>query len=60
LTGIGADLKIISERLGWRIALGKLNSSDHKPYRDYYADSKVREKVEEIYGEDIGLFGYEY
>jgi len=36
-----------------------LNTTSHKPYWEYYTD-KTREKVAELFKEDIDMFGYEF
>ncbi|MDR5886699.1 sulfotransferase family 2 domain-containing protein [Vreelandella janggokensis] len=39
--------------------LANINSSDHKDYRQYYTDAS-KKIVEEVYEDDIRLFGYDF
>lgn len=40
-------------------SLSHVNSSEHKPYREYYTD-ETRERVATLFAEDITTFGYSF
>jgi Sulfotransferase family len=55
-----ADYEQICARLGFPAeTLGKVNSSTHRDYRDYY-DDELRDRVGAYYARDLELFGYDF
>ncbi len=55
------DLREIMQNIGIRVAdIGRKNrSKDSAAYRSYY-DPELREKIAEIYRQDIRIFGYDF
>jgi hypothetical protein len=50
----------ICARLGLASApLGKVNSSSHRPFQEYY-DGDLEARVAEVYQRDLDLFGYRF
>ena len=50
----------ICQRLGLpSVTLGKVNSSRHRPYAEYY-DTGLRNSVAAVYQRDLELFNYEF
>jgi hypothetical protein len=54
-----ADFQQACQIIGITAVLPHTNPSSHRPYRDYY-DIETRQRVAEIYGEDIEFFGYTF
>ncbi len=55
------DVNIVRERLGLEQLdeIPRRNKSSHGPYQDYYT-SVTRQKVAELYADDIEAYGYEF
>lgn len=57
---LAADLAVVQRRLGLPVdEVPHHNQSGHGSYRDFYTPT-TRDKVAEVYAEDISLFGYEF
>jgi len=57
------DFESIKTELGLsQIVLSRLNNSPTRKFRNYreYYDDETREKVMDLYGEDVRYFGYEF
>lgn len=55
-----ADAGPLFDHLGFPLSLQRVNTSERRAdYRDYF-DSKTRAVVEDICGEDIARFGYQF
>lgn len=59
LENIEEDFAYIGNQLGITDTLPGLNRSQHKSYIDYY-NPETKKIVEEVYAEDILLFGYNF
>lgn len=54
------DFRVVRNRLGLTCDLADENRTQSRTdYRDYYSDAS-RHRVEEVYGRDIELFGYDF
>lgn len=53
------DLKYVAKRIGVdvRVPLGRLNGSDHGPYRNYYNEETAK-IVGQVYADDVEIFQY--
>jgi hypothetical protein len=56
---IAADFRYICERLGVDAELKWTNSTNHRPYGEYYTDD-LRDRVAAVYADDIRIFGYRF
>jgi chondroitin 4-sulfotransferase 11 len=55
---IGSDMAIVSKRLGLPPKdIPIINASNHRAYR-YYYDDATRQRVCDVYGEDLEMFSY--
>ena len=59
LENITEDFALVCEDLGITAELPCINSTSHKPYREYY-DGPLINLVEAIYQKDIERFSYEF
>lgn len=56
---IETDWNTVQDCTGIRVALGRHNTTEHKPYRHYY-NAELRDLVARIYREDIERFSYSF
>lgn len=54
---LNEDMKRLGKQLGLDIELPHVNTSDRRPYQEYY-DSSTKNLVSRLYREEIGLLGY--
>ena len=56
---LDADWKKVTESLGKKILLPKVNTTIHKPYQEEY-NATTRKIVEKIYKKDLEYFNYKF
>jgi len=56
---LDSDFRTICDRLGLHLWLPVRNSSDTRPYQEFYSNFS-RKAVEQLYAADIERFGYEF
>jgi hypothetical protein len=56
---LGADWRVICDKLGLSIELPARMKSHHRDYREYYSPES-RQRVADMYALDISLFQYEF
>ena len=57
---IGTDFGQVSTRLNIHGNLPKINQSHRAKYQDLYTDTGLVDRVYDLYGKDIDLFGYSF
>lgn len=55
-----SDFRVVSNKLGLKGELKKINSSTRKEYQKYYFSPDVIKKVNMLYKKDFELLGYDY
>ena len=53
------DWAVVQDATGIRVALPRINTTNHRPYRDYFTP-ELRDKVAAIYRDDIERFDYTF
>jgi len=56
---IKSDWEVVQDSTGIRVPLARINVTKHKHYRHYYTPG-LRERVRQIYREDIDRFDYSF
>lgn len=54
-----SDLKTISEKIGIKIKISHHRKTNHHNYRNYF-DQQTKEIIQNIYKDDLNLFGYSF
>lgn len=56
---LAADFAHVQTRIGTQVALSRLNTTEHAPYRSYYTD-ETSFLIYQLYHMDIRIFGYDF
>lgn len=56
---IAEDYQFVRARLGADVELEQRNKTEHKDYQSYYTPEMIQ-LVEDVYGDDLKLFGYRF